>query len=137
MYYFIFYFIYKAKLKADGASQSRYSASLIVSIFLGIHLGLLYAVTRFVLCYYWQISIARSNVRAAKTNTLFYFLLAMLLCLICYFYFNKKRISIIETRYAQVEKFYTFPKITKFILLFILPLLLAIYLVNKSVVFCM
>jgi hypothetical protein len=52
MYQFVFYFVYRAKINADGAKQTRYSASLMVMIFLGNHSALLYAILRFTCCFF-------------------------------------------------------------------------------------
>jgi hypothetical protein len=90
MYNFIFYFIYRAKINADGKGVTRYSASLIVAIYLGVHLGLLYAITRFIFCYYWQISIARSNSHPSGFKNI---ILAIFLILLSYKYFNEKRVE--------------------------------------------
>ena len=136
MYHFIFYFIYRAKLKADGPALTRYSANLIVMIFLVIHFGMLYSVIRFSCCYFWQISIARESAHATQANNLPYLLFGIATFFLSYKYFNEKKINAILNRYQGVEKFYTAGNILKFILLFILPLLISIFLVNKSVLYC-
>jgi hypothetical protein len=133
MYNFIFYFIYRAKINADGKGVTRYSASLIVAIYLGVHLGLLYAITRFIFCYYWQISIARSNSHPSGFKNI---ILAIFLILLSYKYFNEKRVEKILNKHEGIEKFYTLKNIIKFVMLFIVPLLIAIFLVNKSVSYC-
>lgn len=136
MYNFIFYFIYRAKIKADGKILTRYTASLIVGIYLGTHIALLYSINRFILCYYWHISIARSNSHATSSNSMIYLILSILLILFSYRYFTEKRIEKLLTKYDQIDSFYTFKNILKFILLFIGPLLIAIFFVNKSVSYC-
>ena len=135
MYNFIFYFIYRAKIKADGKRLTRYSASLIVGIYIGVHIGLLYAITRFILCYYWQFSIAQSNTNSSGSNN-FNYLAGIVLIFLCYKYFNEKRVIKILDKYEGIEKFYSLKNILKFILLFIVPLLIAIFFVNKSVLYC-
>lgn len=136
MYNFVYYFIYKAKLKSDGDSLARYSASLVVSIILAVHIGCLYAITRFFLCYYWGISIARTNARATAANNLSYLLFFVVVLCATIFYFNNKRVELIVNRYQNKEIFYSLLSVTKFILIFLLPLLIAIFLVNKSVIYC-
>jgi len=136
MYHFIFYFIYKAKIKADGPKVTRYSASLIVSIFLGMHLGLLYCIARFICCYFWQISIARSNPHATASDTLSDLLIINTILFLSYKYFNEQRVNTIVEKYQGKEKFFTAVNIIKFILLFFAPLLIAIFFENKSVTYC-
>ena len=136
MYQFIFYFIYRAKLKADGAKQSRYSASLVVMIFIVVHLGLLYSIMRFICCYFWQISIARTNAEVTGGDILSYSVTAIVILILSFRYFNEEKIGAKLTKYQETERFYTFRNILKFILLFILPLLTAIFLENKSVEYC-
>ena len=136
MYWFIFYFIYRAKLKADGTALTRYSASLIVAIYLVVHLSLLYALIRFYLCYFWQISIARHNVHANSQNNFIYFFLFALILFLVYKFFTERRIGLILNKYSCIENFYGRANISKFILLFLIPLLISIFIVNKSVLYC-
>jgi hypothetical protein len=133
MYSFIFYFIYRAKLNQDGAALTRYSANLVVSIFMTVHLALLYAIVRFILCYYWQISIARHNVIANRSDNLKYIAIFFAINIISFNYFNKRRVDRILSRYEKVEKFYTLSNILAIIFLFLIPLVIAIFLVNRSV----
>jgi hypothetical protein len=136
MYYFIFYFVYKRSINKDGVFVARYSASLIVAIAMGIHIMLLYAIARFGLCYFWGISIARTNIHATLGNNLSYLLFFISILIPSYLYFNQRRVEITTNHFKVNENFYSGINIIKFITLFLLPLLAAIFLVNKSVYYC-
>ncbi len=136
MYSFIFYFIYRAKIKADGKGVTRYSASLIVAIFFVVHLGLLYAIARFILCFYWQISIATGSSHPSALVRMSYLIIYIILVCLSYKYFNEKRVTKILIKNERIDKFYNLKNVLKFILLFIVPLLIAIFFVNKSVLYC-
>ena len=88
MYHFIFYFIYRAKLKTDGPATTRYSANIIVTIFVLIHLVFLYSILRFFCYYFFQLSIARSNVHATFKDNFIYIAIAIITFLFSYRYFS-------------------------------------------------
>ena len=136
MYYFIFYFVYKGRLIKDGALVARYSACLIVSIALGIHLTLLYSILRFMLCYFDRVSIARSNPHVTRANDLINLSIFFAIGISTYIYINRKRVESIVNRYNDNESFYSPANIVKFICLFLFPLLVSIFLVNNSVSYC-
>ena len=137
MYNFIFYFIYKRKIGKEGYALTRYSSCMIVALAIGIHIDFLYSILRFLLCYYKHMSIARSGSASFTLSQQFLLLLFLsgvfiLTCL----YFRSNRISIIEKKYGSVDNFYSVKNAIKFLLIFILPFLISIFLVNKSVKYC-
>lgn len=133
---FIFYFIYSYSLFKDGPWVARISACLIVAIALRFHVALGYSILRFWLCYWKGISIARSNVQATRADDLRYLSLAIAAYIIAYFVFSTKRIDRVVERYQKNEKFYTVFNFVKFISAFLIPLLISIFFVNKSVGYC-
>ena len=136
MYNFVFYFIYKRSLTRDGKFVARYSACLIVAAACGTFLGFLYSVARFILCYFWTISIARTTARASNSDNLQYLLFTVSLCGCVLFYFNERRVAKIVDKYEKYDDIYSLINFLKFFSIIFLPLLGAIYLVNKSVLYC-
>ena len=136
MYNFIFCFVYLGRLKKDGKGVAIYTAKLAVTIAIVMHVALLYSVLRLALCYYWNISIARSNVHATSSDRLLYFLIGLSIFLVTNSYYNKQRIEKVSGVYDSSNDLLSFKNILKFISLFVIPLLLGIYFVNKSVGYC-
>jgi hypothetical protein len=128
MYNFIFYFIYKAKIKNDGDSLARYSASMIVAVALIIHLELLFTIIRILLYHVFGISITKSpihNLSGGKSS--FYIIISALLILLCFKFFNHSRVLLINEKFNKIENFFKFLNVVKFTMIFILPLVLSIY----------
>jgi hypothetical protein len=136
MYDFIFYFVYKAKIKADGPSVTRYSASLVVAVYLSVHLGLLYSLARFSACYFCHTSWARANPHTPLSYRMIYLFMALLLVFITRKYYTQKKTDLILAKYLKAMSFSHFLNIVYFIALFLAPLLLAIFLENHSFVYC-
>jgi hypothetical protein len=129
MYYFIFYFIYKAKLKDDGESLARYSAGMIVAIALIIHLEFLFILVRYFFDNFYNISISGSPFhKLSGGGSLFYVILSLLLFVLSFKFFNEARIEKITQKFNSSKVFYNTINIIKFILLLLLPLILSIYL---------
>ena len=137
MYKFIFYFIYKKRISRDGNKfVAKYSSCLIVTIAIFIHAALFYAVSRFCLCYFGQISIARVNAIESPINKLINLLIIFLLFILVFRYYNDKRITLAMDYYSNQSEFYSYKNIFKFISLLAIPLITSILLVNRSVLYC-
>jgi hypothetical protein len=137
MYNFVFYFIYRYTLKIDRSEKSaRYTSSMVVGIALFMVFALLYGIARFILCNYYDISIAGKTVHLtlrAKIILISSFAIAVFFI---WLYFNPRRISAIVEKYTGHENFYTAINIIKFLAIIFLPLLVGIYFENKSVGHC-
>jgi hypothetical protein len=137
MYNFVFYFIYKYELKKDNSFfLARYFASFVIAIVLAIHFGFIYCLLRLILCYFWQISIARSSTQISVIDNLKYYAAIITIVIIIFKYYTKARIEKIVTKYQNLERFYTPYNIVRFFLIFLAPLIGAIILENKSVSYC-
>ncbi|HLY69410.1 MAG TPA: hypothetical protein VKR53_06750 [Puia sp.] len=136
MYKYIFFFVYNKKLKSDGPGVARYSASLIAAIALSFHLLLLYAAARFALCYFYGISIARQSAVATRRDSLNYLGFGVLVITLTALYFNKRRAEDVVRVFKDRDDIYSPWGILKFASIFIIPLLISFFLVNKSVYYC-
>jgi len=136
MYHFMFYFIYRRSLIKDGAFVARITARMVVTVVLTIHFALAYTILRFLLCYFENVSIARPNSEATSIDSLRQLLIIVAIFVGTSFYFNIKRIEYIMKLYDNIPKFYIAINILKFLSILIVPLLLAIFLVNKSTSYC-
>ena len=136
MYRFIFYFIYKWKYAKEGYALTRYSSCIIVTVAIGIHINFFYALLRFLLCYFKNISISRTNTSLSLSQQFLLFLIILGIFISTCLYFTSKRIARIAGLYNGVENFYSVKNKIAFLLIFIMPLLIGIYLVNKSLGFC-
>jgi hypothetical protein len=74
MYKFIFYFIYKSQVnqKDGGAVVAKYLSSLIVSITIFIHIGLIYSLCRFLSFHFYNSDISFSSGRNHNSKFLFW-----------------------------------------------------------------
>jgi len=136
MYSFVFYFIYRAQLSKDGELLSRYSAHLIITVAWAIFLGMLYGIARFLMCYFYNISIARKSVHQTANEKGIVIAISIALFLVSCLIFNKKKVENIVERYKDNRKFYSLFNIIKFILIFLIPLLIGIFFENKSLLYC-
>jgi hypothetical protein len=134
MYHFIFYFIYKSQLnqKDGGPLVGRYVASLIVLVFLFLHILLLYAFARFFLFNYGNTDISFSIGNTYSKKLIFVLPIFIALTPLIYKHFDKSRIIKIEQRYEN-QNLYSFFNFIKFFGAFIVPLVIAIVLVNHSI----
>jgi hypothetical protein len=138
MYRFVFYFIYRRQLvESKGKiAPARHVAVLLLILALFFHVAFFYALARFCLYNGFKISIAYSFGRTytlAKTAAglaleapIFYFINK---------YFTNERIQEIADHYNQrYSYFYTFLNFIKFFAVYLIPLLVAIFLVDHSIV---
>ncbi|SRR6185437_4031288 len=135
MYSFIFYFIYLGQIsqKNTGPWVARCIASMIVTVFLFIHLCFIYSLIKFILLSLYDINIAFSSGKNHTTKILFWYPIALVLILVVFKYFNKKRVNQMVENYKQKQFYYSFYNILKFILMFILPLIISIWLTKHSI----
>jgi hypothetical protein len=136
MYDFLFYFTYKQSSKRDGEFVARFLGRLVVLIGLSTLFGFFYSILRFSLCYFWGVSIARTNARPTPGNNLTYFGIILLIFGFVNVYFNKTRVDKIIIRYDKKKGIYSAGNIIKYIVYIFIPLVLGIILINKSVLYC-
>src|SRR5579871_3222214 len=129
MYRFIFYFIYRSQVnqKDGGPSVARIISSMIVFVAISFHILFIYSIARFLLFIFFAS-------RKTYSGKLFFWIPIFVLALLPILkYFNTNRINKILAHYNQIEDFYSIFNIIKFITIFILPLIIAIILVNHSI----
>jgi hypothetical protein len=136
MYSFIFYFIYLGQIsqKNTGPYTARLISSMIVTLFLFIHICFIYAMVKFILFHFYNISIAFSSGKTHSITVIFWYPIGIFSMIILFKYFSKKRVDSILKKYEENQFSYSLYNILKFMLIFILPLILAIWMVKKSTV---
>jgi len=135
MYRFIFYFIYRSQVnqKDGGPSVARIISSMIVFVAISFHILFIYSIARFLLFNFFATDISFAS-RKTYSGKLFFWIPIFVLALLPILkYFNTNRINKILAHYNQIEDFYSIFNIIKFITIFILPLIIAIILVNHSI----
>ena len=134
MYNLIFYFIYRGQInqKNTGPWVARCIRSMIVALFLFVHIGFIYSLIRFVLSHFYSINIAFSSGKSHNTKILFWFPIALFLIVGVFKYFNKKRLNQLLENYEVKQFSYSLYNIFKFIMIFIFPLVIAIWMVRRS-----
>src|SRR5574340_352072 len=120
MYSFIFYFIYRGQInqKNTGPWVARCIASMIVTVFLLIHIGFIYSLIRFILFQLYNNSIVFSFGKTYSTKILFWYPIGLFLIISVFKYFNKKRVNRIIEKYEEMQFSYSLFYILKFIFLF-------------------
>ena len=75
MYNFIFYFIYLGQInqKNTGPLVARCISSMIVALFIFIHIGFIYSLIKFILWYFYSVNIAFSSGENHNEKILFWY----------------------------------------------------------------
>ena len=136
MYKFLFYFIYKYQLKDNKGKVglSRYMSSLVVTIVIFFDLMLLYALARYILYNFYNISIASdATSEYSGLNVIIVLTIMILVMYYVYKYFNLDRIKRLTDHY-EGKKMYTPFNFIKFFAFFFSPLIVAIFLVQHSII---
>ena len=135
MYNFIFYFIYKSQVnqKSGGPIVARYIGSLIVFLAILIHVGFIYSIVRFSLFRIVSNSIAFSLGKTYGEKLILLLPLFIPIILLVYKYFNNDKIDKLVKKYDEQENFYSYLSIFKFIFIIVVPLIIAIVLVNETI----
>jgi len=136
MYNFLFYFIYKYQLKDNKGKVglSRYMASLIVTIAVFFDFMLVYALARYILYNFHNISIASDTTTNYSSRYVIIVLTIMVLVMYyVYKFFNLDRIKSITDKY-EGKKIYTPFNFIKFFTIFFSPLIISIILVQHSII---
>jgi hypothetical protein len=131
---FLFYFIYKRQLKENKGriGSSRYMACLFVSLAIFFYIGLIYSIARYCSYNYLGRSIAFSLGTTGRFGTVVFMFLILFFV---WRHYDLTKIQEISDYYASQEKnIYRFVNFVKFFLIYLIPLLISIYLVNHSIV---
>jgi len=129
MYNFIFYFVYVQNIRKDGNKGARALGAIIIYFVL---LGQIFCL--FVLFQYFYLKITlqdflkQTDIPQKSINAPPIFISALLLMLFIYFYYNEKKIDIIKKKYNNKSKleFCTSKNTMKFLLIFLIPWVIAI-----------
>jgi len=135
MYNFIFYFIYLGQIsqKNIGPWVARCIASMIVSVFLFIHICFIYSLIKYTLLSLYDINISFPSGKNHTAKILFWYPVALVLIIVVFKYFDKKRVDRVVKNYYEKQFSYSFFNIFKFLVMFILPLTISIWLVKHSI----
>jgi hypothetical protein len=135
MYNFVFYFIYLGQIrqKDTGPKAARIIASMIVSLLVLLHIGLLYTITRYLLFNLdgYDISFATGSSYSNKSLTI-WLPVFVLIYIVVFNIYTVKKIERLKYKFEN-SKIYSFTNVLKFILIMVLPLLISIWLVNHSI----
>jgi hypothetical protein len=127
VYSFIFYFFYKY-FERRKDSTPRYRAILSVATTIGFHLFCLISIAKYVL----DVTIPKFN-DEYLINKLYLMPFALLLILLVYLYYNKKRTEeIIELKEKVVEKVFTIKSIISTILIICVPVIIGVVFIKMG-----
>src|SRR5690606_14201994 len=126
MYNFIFYCLYsQQKKKGKSDTFARFNGSLVTGLTLAFHLGFIIVVARAIYFntihyHYWSL-----------LDAVPYKIVCFLIMLTPFLYYNKVRVERIKEHYHNEYLSFNILNTLKFILIFILPLLVIIKLSSK------
>lgn len=134
MYSFIFYFIYRGQL-IDKSSPivAKYISCLLVALIFSIHLLFLYSILRFIAFHLIGKDLSFSSKESGNNATLFWVSAFIPIVIFFLLFFKKSKIERILKSYEKQNHFYNIINIAKFVLIFLLPLIVSIVLVNHSI----